>query len=148
MRNIAQVKERRGGGEERKETPSLSPHFLFLALVSFLARPKPRIPFLRVFLCSETKRKRLLRRLFLLGRLQYPGEMKNKSYAKYWGANSLDDVQMDNWVFVRTELVALIRFLSRIKLPFPSPPNACHAGSALICWSVTRGVTKQMFPNL
>ena len=46
------------GGEERKETfPSLSPFFHFLALVSFLTRPKP------VFLCSETKRKRLLRRL-------------------------------------------------------------------------------------
>ena len=55
---------------------------------------------------------------------------------------------MHNWVFVRTELVALIRFLSRIKLPFPSPPNACHAGYALICWSLTRGVTKQMFSNL
>ena len=37
--------------------PSPSPLFHFLALVSFLARPKP------VFLCSETKRKRLLRRL-------------------------------------------------------------------------------------
>ena len=30
--------------------PSPSPHFHFLALVSFLARPKPRIPFLRVSL--------------------------------------------------------------------------------------------------
>ena len=36
---------------------SPSPHFQFLALLSFLARPKP------VFLCSESKRKRLLRRL-------------------------------------------------------------------------------------
>ena len=38
------------------------PHFHFSALASFLAWPKPRIPFLG-FLCSETKRKRLLRRL-------------------------------------------------------------------------------------
>ena len=49
---MAQVKERRGGGEGRT-----SPLFHFLALISFLARPKP------VFLCSETKWKRLLRRL-------------------------------------------------------------------------------------
>ena len=42
---MALVKERGGGGEERKET-SPSPHFHCLALVSFLARPKPRIPFL------------------------------------------------------------------------------------------------------
>ena len=32
-----------------------------LALVSFLAQPKPRV---MVFLCSETKRKRLLGRLY------------------------------------------------------------------------------------
>ena len=53
-------------GEERKERfPSFpSPLFHFLVLVSFLARSKPRIiPFLSLF-CSETKRKRLLRRLF------------------------------------------------------------------------------------
>ena len=45
---MAQVKERGGGGEERKfpSFPSPSPHFHFLALVSFLARPKPRILFL------------------------------------------------------------------------------------------------------
>ena len=59
--------ERAGrGGEERKERfPSFpSPLFHFLVLVSFLARSKPRsIPFLSLF-CSETKRKRLLRRLF------------------------------------------------------------------------------------
>ena len=30
--------------------PSPSPHFHFLALVSFLARPNPRIPFLGLFL--------------------------------------------------------------------------------------------------
>ena len=42
--------------------PSSSPHFQFLALLSFLARPKPRSRS-SVFLCSETKRKRLLRRL-------------------------------------------------------------------------------------
>ena len=47
-----------------------SPLFHFLALVSFLARPKP------VFLCSETKWKRLLRRLLrsakaLLAFVQY-----------------------------------------------------------------------------
>ena len=37
--------------------PLPSPLFHFLALISFLARPKP------VFLCSKTKWKRLLRRL-------------------------------------------------------------------------------------
>ena len=36
----------------------------FLALVSFLARSKQKVPFL-CFFCSETKRKRLLRRLTL-----------------------------------------------------------------------------------
>ena len=55
---MVHVNEWGGDGEERKETfPSLSRLFHFLALVSFLAQPK------RVFLCSETKRKRLLRRL-------------------------------------------------------------------------------------
>ena len=48
---MAPVKELGGGGEERKETafpsfPSPPPTFIFLALVSFLARPKSRIPFL------------------------------------------------------------------------------------------------------
>ena len=49
---MAQVKERGEGGEERKETallllpPSPPPPLHLLALVSFLARPKPRIPFL------------------------------------------------------------------------------------------------------
>ena len=42
-RKMAQVKERGGGFPS---FPSPSPHFHFLALVSFLARPKPRIPFL------------------------------------------------------------------------------------------------------
>ena len=44
--------------------PSPSPLFHFLALDSFLARSKPKVPFLiGQFLCSETKRTRLLRRL-------------------------------------------------------------------------------------
>ena len=47
---MAQVKERGEGGEERKETALLllppPPPLHLLALVSFLARPKPRIPFL------------------------------------------------------------------------------------------------------
>ena len=47
----------RGWGRKFPSVPSLSPLFHFLALVSFLRRPK------LVFLCSETKRKRLLRRL-------------------------------------------------------------------------------------
>ena len=45
--------------------PSPSPSFFFFALVSFLARSKPKVPS-SVFLCSETKRKRLLRRLAFL----------------------------------------------------------------------------------
>ena len=41
------VSERAGRGWGKEETfPSPSPHFHFLALVSFLARPKPRILFL------------------------------------------------------------------------------------------------------
>ena len=40
---------RGGGGEERKET-SPSSHFHVLDLVSFLVRPKPRIPFFGLFL--------------------------------------------------------------------------------------------------
>ena len=47
---MAQVKERGEGGEERRETALLllppPPTLHLLALVSFLARPKPRIPFL------------------------------------------------------------------------------------------------------
>ena len=44
--------------------PSFSPLFHFLALVSFLALPKPRILFLGLSLiCSKTKWKHLLRRL-------------------------------------------------------------------------------------
>ena len=49
----AQAKEWGGGEEERKETfflPLPLPLFHFLALVSFLARPKPRILFLASFL--------------------------------------------------------------------------------------------------
>ena len=57
------VSERAGRGWGREETfPSPSPHFHFFALVSFLARPKPRTRS-SVFLYSETKRKRSLRRL-------------------------------------------------------------------------------------
>ena len=50
--------------EARPINPLKSTHslFHFLPLVSFLARPKP------VFLCYETKRKRLLRRLFQMFR--------------------------------------------------------------------------------
>ena len=47
--------KRGGGGEERKETfPSPSPLFHFLALVSFLARPKPRISFLGLSLLRNS----------------------------------------------------------------------------------------------
>ena len=53
-RNMAQVKEGVGGGKERKEgyLPSPSPpsSFIFLVLVSFLARSKPKIPFHSLFL--------------------------------------------------------------------------------------------------
>ena len=51
-RKMAQVKERGGVGEEKKSflrSPPPSPLFQFLALVSFLARPKPKIPFLGLF---------------------------------------------------------------------------------------------------
>ena len=50
------------GNEARPINPFPIPLFHFLALVSFLALPEP------VFLCSESKRKRLLRRLFQMFR--------------------------------------------------------------------------------
>ena len=44
------VSDRAGRGWGKEETfPSPSPHFHFFALVSFLARPKPRIPFVSFF---------------------------------------------------------------------------------------------------
>ena len=54
---MAQVKERGGGGEERNlPSPPPLPSFIFLALASFLARPKPKIPFLGLFLLrNQTK---------------------------------------------------------------------------------------------
>ena len=49
-------------------SPPSPPSLIFLALVSFLARSKPKIPFLGLFFApSETKRKRLLRRLISVG---------------------------------------------------------------------------------
>ena len=36
---------------------------------------------------------------FLLGRLLYPGEIKNKGYAKYWGANKVDYGRCASGVF-------------------------------------------------
>ena len=60
--------KRAGRGWRRKEENPVSflslssPLFNFLALVPFLARPKPK-SHSSVFLCSETKRKHLLRRL-------------------------------------------------------------------------------------
>ena len=49
-------------GTRVKDRAKNGPLFHFLALVSFLARSKPKIPLLGL-LCSETKRKLLLRRL-------------------------------------------------------------------------------------
>ena len=71
---LAQVKERGGVGEERKETflPFLKPSFpspplppaSFIFWFSFhLSRGQNRKSLSTVFFCSETKRKRLLRRL-------------------------------------------------------------------------------------
>ena len=66
---MAQVKERGGGGEERKETPSPCALFHFFGC-SFISRAalvvnvcQNREARSSVFLCSETKRRRLLRRL-------------------------------------------------------------------------------------
>ena len=62
---MAWVKERGGGGEERKETSSLPlplPPFIFLLSFHF-SRGQNRKSHSSVFLYSETKRKRLLRRL-------------------------------------------------------------------------------------
>ena len=63
--------ERAGEEVERKgrKPPPPAPSFIFLAVVSFLARPlwlmfvQNRETRSSVFLCSETKRRRLLRRL-------------------------------------------------------------------------------------
>ena len=43
---MAQVKERGGGGEEKKEERGGGRKDSILAFVSFLARSKPKIPFL------------------------------------------------------------------------------------------------------
>ena len=48
-RKMAQVKER-GGGEEVSFLPFHLPLFHFLALVSFLAWSKPKVPFLSISL--------------------------------------------------------------------------------------------------
>ena len=48
-RKVAQVKER-GGGEEVSFLPFPLPLFHFLALVSFLAWSKPKVPFLGISL--------------------------------------------------------------------------------------------------
>ena len=65
-RKMAQVKERGGGGEERKVLPSPPPPptFIFWLLFHF-SRGQNRESRSPVFLCSETKRKLLLRRLAL-----------------------------------------------------------------------------------
>ena len=70
-KNIGQAKERGGGKEERKNTPSPPPSLLhFLALVSFFAPLKPKIPFhdcpWSFFILKFTTRKCLLLRLLQL----------------------------------------------------------------------------------
>ena len=71
-RKMAQVKERGGGGEERKSfirSPPPSPLFQFLALVSRFSRGQNRKSNSSVFFNSGTKRKhrkRLLRRLKII----------------------------------------------------------------------------------
>ena len=66
---MAQVKKREGAGEEGKETflPFLKPSFpspSFIFWFSFhFSRGKNRKSLSTVFFCSESKRKRLLRRL-------------------------------------------------------------------------------------
>ena len=64
-KEMAQVKERGGGGEERKVLPSPPPPptFFFWLLFHF-SRGQNRESRSSVFLCSKTKRKRLLRRLW------------------------------------------------------------------------------------
>ena len=60
-----------------------------MALVSFLPRSKPKLPFLGV-LCSETKRKRLLRRLPLsrlyndIGRITFKEQIPTAKTLHYW----------------------------------------------------------------
>ena len=49
-KNGASKRAGRGWRGKEGNFPSPSPHFHCLALVSFLARPKPRIPFLGLFL--------------------------------------------------------------------------------------------------
>ena len=52
-KKMVQVKERGGVGKKGRKLPSPSPHFHLLALVSFLAQPKPRIPFLGLTLLQN-----------------------------------------------------------------------------------------------
>ena len=69
--NMAQVKERGGGGEESKETfpsfPFLSPLFHFLALVSLLARSKSKISFLGLSLLRNLTETLLRKANFSVG---------------------------------------------------------------------------------
>ena len=67
--------------QEFPSFPSPFPLFHFLALVSFLARPKP------VFPCSETKWKRLLRRLIspAPGITVVSREIQDNVYAQFGG---------------------------------------------------------------
>ena len=68
------VSKRAGrGGEERKETSFLSPspHFHFLALVSFLARPKLRILFLGLSLLRNLRETLATQAIFLTIQMQH-----------------------------------------------------------------------------
>ena len=140
---MAQVKERRWGGEETLTltfpsfpSPSLLLHFL--ALISFLARPKP------VFLCSETKWKRLLRRLIhgALGRSRRQWRRRTEIKKPTWPM-----AEQQNWTWLPevgfSPCRALVGVLPLKNLPICSgnlPPHPhlwfCLLSTRLYYWSV------------
>ena len=93
-KNGASKRAGRGWGRKFPSFPSLSPLFHFLALVSFLWRPNP------VFLCSETKRKCLLRRLHvkvnrvLITFSKWSGEGSELSLPFLAGRGALTDITL------------------------------------------------------
>ena len=89
-RKMERVKEGGGGGEGRKP-PLPPPSFSFLVLAPFSAQTKHRTSRSSVFLCFQTPRKRLLRRL---RQLHFKRHFKRSSKRPY----SLVNLWQGSWL--------------------------------------------------